>query len=444
MFPFVLAAIVLLVAPRSAHAIPPPDFLFSVGAQAGQMASLLAILFSALAAFLGNLIRPFLPKGSARIGIVCGAIVLVVGGSVFAWRMFSERQRTVSEEIAADLQAEIKQNDPFSEAAQEAPQDTSAQYGSDAAFIRAYYALLGERNVRAAYARWSKTVPFETYAGWYRDVTGVTVESITHVDRRVYAVRVSLAEQEQITKYAALLSLEGAGSNLHISHSESRPIAAESAAGGLPLSVSNTAFAAVADQAFVLDAREDEEYDLGHFSGSTHIRFADLIAGAWVSLPTDQEVYVLCWSGIRGEEVTSFLREKGVRAFALEGGASGWVADGGAWEGEIEFVKRYGDDRYLRTVPTAEVHERVAKGAVLLDARRGKLLPGATSLSVFYTPSRELEFQLSGVPAGVPVITVCDAFVNCFDAKILGIKLEKHGHEFIGRYAAPWEYATGN
>lgn len=75
----------------------------------------------------------------------------------------------------------------------------------------------------------------------------------------------------------------------------------------------------------VLDARENLEYDLGHMSGSLHIRFADLQAGRWVELPKDRFIYVLCWSGIRGKEVTEFLDSKKIAAKYLESGANGWV-----------------------------------------------------------------------------------------------------------------------
>lgn len=72
----------------------------------------------------------------------------------------------------------------------------------------------------------------------------------------------------------------------------------------LPLTITNEEFLAV-DNAFVLDAREDEEYEYGFYVGSTHIRFADILDGQWSTLPTDKVVYIMCWSGIRGSEVAS-------------------------------------------------------------------------------------------------------------------------------------------
>ncbi|HYV33540.1 MAG TPA: rhodanese-like domain-containing protein, partial [Candidatus Limnocylindria bacterium] len=79
-----------------------------------------------------------------------------------------------------------------------------------------------------------------------------------------------------------------------------------------PESISNQDFANIPSNAYILDAREDEEYQNGRYPGSHHIRFADVVAREWVNLPTNQPVYVLCWSGIRGKEVADFLRTKNV------------------------------------------------------------------------------------------------------------------------------------
>lgn len=211
----------------------------------------------------------------------------------------------------------------------------------------------------------------------------------------------------------------------------------------LPLTITNEEFAATED-AFVLDAREDEEYEYGFYSGSTHIRFADILDGQWAMLPTDRVVYVMCWSGIRGSEVASYLREKGIVAQALEEGASGWVEDGGAWEGEILFLSVYAGEQYTKLFSTNETKALQEEGVVLVDTRRpdedSKNIPGSVFVSAFYTPTPELEALLVQVPPDSRFITICDDFVSCFDAKIVGVKLEKHGNTFLGRYASPWEF----
>ncbi len=213
----------------------------------------------------------------------------------------------------------------------------------------------------------------------------------------------------------------------------------------LPLTVSNEEFFQVS-QGFVLDAREDEEYEIGRYPGSTHIRFADILDGDWRSIPTDSVVYVICWSGIRGEAVASFLRERGILARALEDGAQGWVEDGGLWDGEIAFSEIYRDERYSLVFTTRDVHEYEDRGVVLVDVRQEASreispIPKSENISSIYTPTEELEAQLLHIAQDRQVITICDDFVSCFDAKIVGIKLEKRGVIFLGRYATPWEYS---
>lgn len=214
----------------------------------------------------------------------------------------------------------------------------------------------------------------------------------------------------------------------------------------LPIVINNEEFDSVrASTIFVLDAREDEEYDLGHYEPSTHVRFADLLAGAWVDLPTDRVVYVLCWSGIRGQEVAEFLRTKGIVARYLEDGAKGWVDYGGAWEGEILFSTTYYAERYTGTLSTAQVHDYVSEGAVLVDARRPDAfatgrIENSLNITTFFTPTDQFAELFAQVPVQSEVIVICDDYMSCFDAKIVGIKLEKLGHTFLGRYNEPSAY----
>lgn len=214
----------------------------------------------------------------------------------------------------------------------------------------------------------------------------------------------------------------------------------------LPLSVTNEEFDVLRkSDVYVLDAREDEEYAIGNYPESHHIRFADLLVASWMALPTDQAVYVLCWSGIRGSEVTSFLRDHGVVAQFLKDGADGWVKYGGTWNGGILFSSTYSDERYTKLFETSEVHSLVDGGVVLVDVRgevaqKKTPIMNAIPVSIIYTPSSLIDAMLAKVPVGSRVIAICDEYVNCFDAKLVGVRLEKLGHTFLGRYAKPWEY----
>lgn len=338
-----LLFITALVLPHPAAAIPPPDFLFQIGSQVGQLFSLLAVGIGAGVAAVGSMFRPFLLRFRQRKLLVAAAAI-VVAGSALTITLIVERLRS----------------DAF---------------------------------------------------------------------------------QEQFNAEVAA-SLENA-----IASRDSLPSTRPPVDTTLPLVITNTEFDAADESSiYVLDAREDEEYAIGRYPGSHHIRFADVLDGAWASLPTDEVVYVMCWSGIRGSEVAEFLRMKGVPARYLEDGADGWVKNGGLWNGEIAFSSTYADARYTGTLATEDVRAAVAHGAALVDARQADAyaashIDGSVNISVIFTPSDELDALLDLVPDGADVVTVCDDFVSCFDAKIVGIKLEYRSHVFLGRYAKPWEYS---
>jgi rhodanese-related sulfurtransferase len=189
----------------------------------------------------------------------------------------------------------------------------------------------------------------------------------------------------------------------------------------------------------ILDAREDLEYEYGQFPGSIHIRYADLKAGRWAELPTDRPIVVLCWSGIRGSQVAAFLRDKRLAASYLAEGANGWVTAKGAWQGSIKFAERFPEERYRIAFSKEETMRRVQGGAVLIDAREPadrtkRPLANAMPISLLSTPSVDLLTAYASIPAGKAVITVCSTYVDCFEAKLVGVETERRGHVFLGRY----------
>jgi rhodanese-related sulfurtransferase len=153
---------------------------------------------------------------------------------------------------------------------------------------------------------------------------------------------------------------------------------------------------------------------------------------------------VLCWSGIRGKEVTQFLRSKGIQAHYLENGSNGWVDFGGSWIGEIKFHDLYTEDQYHLLFTTPQVRDAVQNGAFLVDTRSPDAftkahITGSVNIPLMSTPSVGIEAAMSQVPSSADVITVCDGYVNCFDAQLTGVELERRGHRFLGRYATPSE-----
>lgn len=335
LFP-VIAIVLALIIPFRAAAIPPPDFLISIGSSFGQVFSLVVVLLSGLVAAATQTIQAFRPKFRLRPAVfVFAAVALVAVSASVALVVDRTRQR---DEIARIIENSVAE---------------------------------AEKNV---------------------DALPVAGSSFFHDNE------------------------------------------------SLPLDISNEDFAALASSnPYVLDAREDEEVEVGRYPGSIHVRLADLLDGAYANVPRDRTVYVFCWSGIRGAEVTAFLRDHGIVARYLKDGADGWVSSGGAWDGEIKFSSKYPEARYTTTVLEKDVRAATANGAVLVDARDAeriaqKPLAGSVAMSAIFTPTSKLEEAFSLVPSGTDVITVCDDFVSCFDAKIVGIRLEKRGHAFLGRY----------
>ena len=84
----------------------------------------------------------------------------------------------------------------------------------------------------------------------------------------------------------------------------------------------------VADDAYLLDVREPDEWEAGHAPGAQHVPMMEIPARL-ADIPTDREVVVVCRSGGRSGQVVSYLMGNGwdnVRN--LDGGMQVWAAVG--------------------------------------------------------------------------------------------------------------------
>jgi rhodanese-related sulfurtransferase len=85
--------------------------------------------------------------------------------------------------------------------------------------------------------------------------------------------------------------------------------------------------AAVPDRAWLLDVREIDEWEAGHAPEATHIPLGQL-GTRTAELPVDQEIYVICRSGVRSGRATQALNGAGWQAINVGGGMQDWAAAG--------------------------------------------------------------------------------------------------------------------
>ncbi|MGW3665464.1 rhodanese-like domain-containing protein [Streptomyces sp. NPDC005141] len=82
---------------------------------------------------------------------------------------------------------------------------------------------------------------------------------------------------------------------------------------------------------FVLDVREDDEWEAGHAQGALHIPMSEFVARygeLTEAAPQDGRVNVICRSGGRSAQVTQYLVQQGIDAVNVEGGMHTWEAMG--------------------------------------------------------------------------------------------------------------------
>jgi rhodanese-related sulfurtransferase len=76
---------------------------------------------------------------------------------------------------------------------------------------------------------------------------------------------------------------------------------------------------------FILDVRQQDEYDAGHVDKAVLIPL-NVLPDRYSELPKDKPIVVYCRSGARSARAVAFLRAQGfANAFSLSGGFMGWT-----------------------------------------------------------------------------------------------------------------------
>jgi YidC/Oxa1 family membrane protein insertase len=199
-----------------------------------------------------------------------------------------------------------------------------------------------------------------------------------------------------------------------------------------------------------IDLREPEERETGRLEAFSHIRYPDFpLVQNSLNLEGKTNV-LLCYSGNRSSETCEKLAAQGIDCSFVVGGFEKWLTE----DRNVDSQKTFGSAE-LRALPgyanadtlldTPEVSEMVAEeGAVFVDVRYpGDFelghLPGAVNLPIRKMPSAEMASRIDALPRS-PVIAPCYDKRSCFYAKILGLRLDRLGFDFRGRYTVPHEF----
>lgn len=190
---------------------------------------------------------------------------------------------------------------------------------------------------------------------------------------------------------------------------------------------------------FLLDARESLEREYGYIPNSTHYREADLMAWDWKKLPKNRLIIVFCWSGIRWKEVSDFLNKQWLTTKFVQWWANGRVESKWNWSGAIQFAKIYPADRYKIVYTKENVKKQVKKWTILIDVRTKKAydkkhIQWAVNFPLKDMTTTQVKEQLASMWKWKTYISLCDDYVNCFYAKIIGVYIERTWNKFLWRY----------
>ena len=89
----------------------------------------------------------------------------------------------------------------------------------------------------------------------------------------------------------------------------------------------------VPEQAYLLDVREDDEWQAGHAPDAQHIALGRL-GELSDRIPRDRDVYVICRSGVRSAHAAQALNAAGWLALNIADGMHGWESAGRAMTSE--------------------------------------------------------------------------------------------------------------
>ena len=199
----------------------------------------------------------------------------------------------------------------------------------------------------------------------------------------------------------------------------------------------------------IIDVREDEEFETGAIEGAAHVRYPDLLANSEL-LQNTGNTLLLCYSGNRSSELCDEFTAQGKSCNFMVGGYEKWLsesrqlgADKSITSDELRQIADFKNKTVLLDTP--EVKDLVQnENAEFIDVRypgdfiKGHL-PGAHNITMRALNSKALDEKIDALP-NTPLVAACYDKRSCFYSQVIGLRLERAGKDYRGRYTVPHEY----
>jgi len=199
----------------------------------------------------------------------------------------------------------------------------------------------------------------------------------------------------------------------------------------------------------IIDVREDEEFEVGNIEGAIHLRYPDVLAQTSL-IPENSNTLFLCYSGNRSSELCTEFTNQGRSCNFMVGGYEKWMSESrpmnsGSDIGLDDLRKLPHFENKDTLLDTPDVHDLVQnQSAEFIDVRYPgdfvkNHLPGAHNITMRALNSAVLAERISSLP-DKPLIAACYDKRSCFYSQLIGLRLERAGKQFLGRYSVPHEY----
>lgn len=198
-----------------------------------------------------------------------------------------------------------------------------------------------------------------------------------------------------------------------------------------------------------IDARTRAETELGTAQGFTIMNWVDL-ATLHKDEIKNKKVVVTCWTGMRGSEICSKLRQLGIDCQYLKGGLEAWRKLG------LPVILKpgvalsdFGTQQPIMNMNTYFSYQQLLalqkEHVPIIDIRAEKYyqqkhIPDSINIAFDDLSSSDLQYKIQTLPPSLKgYVVACFGLVSCSEAPSFGWELEQFGGKYLGSYAGGFQ-----